>query len=387
MPSIEQQIDDLFATPAAQRVSAVADSLARRLDLAGGNILLFGAGHYGQIAAAALSKQGRRPAAFVDNDSRKQGGDIGGIPVIAPTDIASRYGGTSLVVVTVYNCIPILNQLKALGIDGVTYAQLAWALGEPLLPYCGVRLPQAQWNHRDEIKMVAKTWADEKSRQEYLHQLRWSLTLDPFEMPRHDDPTTTYFDEGLVRWGSGECFVDCGAFDGDSVEAFTQRCASYQAAVGLEPDPMNRAAFVKRFGGLPAMTERRIRLLPYAVGAKKELLTFTATGTAGSAVSSAGITVESLPLDSLLTDLTPTFVKMDIEGAEPYALEGAARLMREHAPTLAVCLYHCQEHLWQLPALIHSAQPKYDLYLRRYADECWETVCYAVAQDRSTGRP
>ena len=73
----------------------------------------------------------------------------------------------------------------------------------------------------------------------------------------------------------------------------------------------------------------------------------------------------------------PTFLKMDIEGAEPDALAGAAAILRDSAPTLAICLYHERCHLWRLPAQIHEANPKYRLFLRRHSDESWETVCYA----------
>ena len=49
---------------------------------------------------------------------------------------------------------------------------------------------------------------------------------------------------------------------------------------------------------------------------------------------------------------------------------------------LAVCLYHKPEDLWDLPLLIRALGPGYSLYLRRYSDERWETVCYAVPPDR-----
>jgi hypothetical protein len=87
-------------------------------------------------------------------------------------------------------------------------------------------------------------------------------------------------------------------------------------------------------------------------------------------------------LDDLLPSTIPTFIKMDIEGAEPDALRGASKLIAEHTPVLAICLYHAQEHLWQIPLLLQSLNSTYNFYLRRYADECWEIVCYAVPKSR-----
>jgi Methyltransferase FkbM domain len=75
-----------------------------------------------------------------------------------------------------------------------------------------------------------------------------------------------------------------------------------------------------------------------------------------------------------------SFLKMDIEGAEPDALMGARATLARHAPTLAVCLYHRREHLWQIPRIILDANPRYRLSLRRHSDESWETVCYGLAE-------
>jgi hypothetical protein len=88
--------------------------------------------------------------------------------------------------------------------------------------------------------------------------------------------------------------------------------------------------------------------------------------------------VAAVALDDLLESRTTTFVKMDIEGAEPVALMGARRTLSRHAPALAVCLYHRREHLWQVPRIILDANPAYRLSLRRHSDESWETVCYAI---------
>ena len=69
------------------------------------------------------------------------------------------------------------------------------------------------------------------------------------------------------------------------------------------------------------------------------------------------IEVEAQPLDDLLSDLDPTFIKMDIEGAEPNALLGATATLRAKTPTLAICLYHTREHLWEIPRAIREASP------------------------------
>jgi hypothetical protein len=73
---------------------------------------------------------------------------------------------------------------------------------------------------------------------------------------------------------------------------------------------------------------------------------------------------------------------MDIEGAEPDALRGAATLIREKSPLLAISCYHQQDHLWSIPLLIQSLNPDYRFYLRPHDLEGWDLVCYAIPNQR-----
>jgi hypothetical protein len=73
---------------------------------------------------------------------------------------------------------------------------------------------------------------------------------------------------------------------------------------------------------------------------------------------------------------------MDIEGAELDAIPGAARIAAECRPIMAVCAYHHCSDLWTLPGLLKAANPTYHVFLRRYAEECWETVYYAIPPER-----
>jgi hypothetical protein len=79
----------------------------------------------------------------------------------------------------------------------------------------------------------------------------------------------------------------------------------------------------------------------------------------------------------------PTFVKMDIEGAEPAALRGAAATIREHRPALAVCVYHEQDHLWTIPLQLRAlCGDGYRYFLRRHEPDTWDVVLYAVPSGR-----
>jgi FkbM family methyltransferase len=224
-------------------------------------------------------------------------------------------------------------------------------------------------------------WADDASRSEYVTQIAWS-SLDTTEVGPWTPAAQTYFPEGVVRLSDHEVFVDCGAFDGDTLREFIRRKGdSFEGFIAFEADPTNFQSLEESIARLPAGTRERVVARRVAVHSGRATLRFSSADGAGSAVADGGdIEVEADSLDSLLSGIDPTFIKMDIEGAEPNALRGASNTLRSKAPTLAICLYHARQHLWELPRAIREANPDYRLFLRRHSDECWETVAYGLAR-------
>lgn len=71
------------------------------------------------------------------------------------------------------------------------------------------------------------------------------------------------------------------------------------------------------------------------------------------------------------------FIKMDIEGSEAAALQGAAQTLARHRPRLAISAYHMPADLWELPALIRELNPGYRFFLDHHTNFAEETVPYA----------
>src|SRR5208283_3963716 len=94
------------------------------------------------------------------------------------------------------------------------------------------------------------------------------------------------------------------------------------------------------------------------------------------------VVVECIPIDELSPAAAPTFIKMDIEGAELDALEGARRSIQTHRPILSICVYHKQNDLWRIPLFIRTMVEDYRLFLRPHEVDGKELVCYAVPLNR-----
>ncbi len=367
------------------RERSAFDDLASPL---GERLVLFGAGPLGRGVLAGLRKAGVEPLAFADNKRDLWHQQVMGLPVLSPTEAAERHAKTACFVVTIYQGSSVRRQLASLGCQRVVAcAPLLWKYADIFIPQCGLELPHRFREQCASIRQCYAMLEDELSKREVREQLLWRYWLDFSALSPQLDANDTYFPMDLLSPVPDEVFVDCGSFDGDSIRSFNRHWGGkFRHAFAFEPDPANRGALdsnVKAMG-----IGDRVTVMPYAVGNTSGPVSFAFNSSASSHVttenakSNAGSAIECRRLDDIEWPLIPTYIKMDIESAEPEALAGASELLRRHQPVLAICTYHRSEHLWQIPNLIRSISPEYHLFLRRYAEECWEEVCYAIPNRR-----
>ena len=348
-------------------------------------IVLAGAGEVGQKALAGLRRLGIEPLAFADNNSDLWGKAINGLDVLSPQEAAQKFCDRAVFVVTVYNGSGVGKQLRNLNCARVApFAYLFWKYPEILLPHASLDKPHQIYMEADDVRKSLSLWADEVSRREYLAQLRWRLFLDSDSLPPPLPMGQIYFPLDLISLSSEEVFVDCGAFDGDSVRNFIQRQRStFRQIIAIEADPTNYKKLQHSISALPGDIQNRVVVRQLAIGKQAGKIRFDARGTAGSSIAtSGGVEVECAPLDDILKGYLPTYIKMDIEGAEVDALMGAQNLIKKASAVWAICLYHQQDHLWRVPHFMHSLSNRFSFFLRRYAEEGWELLCYAVPIER-----
>ena len=354
------------------------------------SFVLFGAGVLGRRTLAGVRKLGIEPLAFTDNNSLLWGQTVDGLKVLSPVDAVHRFANLAPFVVAIWRDVgghpvaKIREQLNAIAPTRVvSVGYLYWKYAEALLPYYFLDLPHKIALQVDQVRAAFKLFSDDQSRIEYLAQLRWRLWLDFDGLP---PPVShpPYLPDDLFSTSAEEVFVDCGAYDGDTIERFLQHQVQFSGRIfAFEPDVLNVAKLRSYVGSLPAPTQERITIVPSAVGSRRQKVRMETTGTVQSAVSNSGSAeAECVPLDEVLSDEAPTYVKMDIEGGEPEALVGARSVIQSHHPVLAICVYHQFDHLWKLPLLVHSMSNDYSFFLRPQAEACWDLVCYAVPLTR-----
>lgn len=369
-------------TDAARRT--VEAEIRNRMEAAGGKLVMAGAGALGRATLTAARRAGLTPVAFADNNAALAGKEIEGVPVMPSAEAAERYRDDAVFAITVYTSERMWAQYRQYGIEPVSFTQLAWAYPAAFMPYYAVEEPGMVRRAADAIRALLPLWADDASRTEYLAQLKWRTALEPTVLGGNWPAKETLFAPELIAFHDDESFVDCGAYDGDTVTQFLGLTKGrFKAISAYEPDLLNFAKLQKLVTDLPDGQRQRVRLYPNALGSAPGRIQFDASGTVASAGGTGERWVDVVTLDETADVLEPTFIKMDIEGAEPDAIRGAAKIIERHKPILAVCLYHVGRHLWEIPLMLAELAPRHRLYLRRYSNDCWEQVCYAIPEHRA----
>jgi FkbM family methyltransferase len=386
--SLESQLEELLSEDISSVINREQITFDKLVAPFNNSLVLVGAGKLGRQVLARLRQDGIEPLVFTDNNPRLWNQVVEGLMVLSPQDAAQKFGQKAAFVVTIWSTghrftetrqqFQELNCLKV-----VSALSFRWKYPEIFLPFFWADLPHKIYEQADDIRRGFSLWTDDFSRREYLAQLRRNA-LGDFDCLSPPIAQEQYFPNDLFSLLTDEVFVDCGAFDGDTSRSFIKRQgSSFDKFIALEPDPLSFQKLQSYVLTLAADVRDKVTLLQLGVGAKKETVRFDGTGTSASAVSASGtIEVECQPLDEILSDCVPSYIKMDIEGAEPDALVGASQVIGQYAPILAVCVYHQQNHLWQVPLLVQSLYPDYRFFLRPHAEDGWELVCYAVPVNR-----
>jgi FkbM family methyltransferase len=235
--------------------------------------------------------------------------------------------------------------------------------------------------NKDLFQWTYNQLSDDLSRKSYIAYLNAKINKSyEFLVPYISE--NQYFCKDIMKIANNEVFVDCGAYDGDTILSFVNQLnandiQSYDAIYAIEPDDAN-------FKKLSVLSNTIQKLYCVKKGAWNEqsVLRFNSEGTMTSSASDTGNTViEVDTIDGILSGQRATIIKMDIEGAELNALKGAEQTIRKHKPKLAISIYHKADDFITIPQYIKSLVSGYKLYFRIHKCGTIDSVLYAVCED------
>lgn len=334
-------------------------------------VVFYGCGNiFHGIVASWNLHAGRRVDFCCDSDSGKWGKEFSGLKCISPDELAGIKNDCA-VYVTIGDFEAVLASLLAKGFSFVD------VISKNALDIASFIAAEPQ---EEIISALCKTYgflADKISRD--VFEATVQRVLDAGSRPgimaevREKDQ---YFPAGVIRLSEHESLVDIGAFNGDTVRDFTERTRGrFDNIFSFEVDAINFRALEETVRGVPG--RERIKIFNLGAWDSERDITYS-IGLSQSTVGTGEGKGHVAPLDNVLKDEKVTFIKMDIEGAEPPALRGASGIIRKQKPKLAICVYHDFRHLWEIPLYIKSLVPEYKIYLRHHTCLEYETVCYAL---------
>ncbi len=285
------------------------------------NIALFGAGYWGGAIYKKVKNLLNEPrnVVFIDNDKTKK--EFFGVPIVAPSELLAFYPETAIIITSTIYFDEIKKQLSAMGVGENNVCNIGGLIGGQ------------------------------------------------------------YFDLDALWHSESEVFIDVGMFNGKTSILFNKWCnGRYKHIFGFEPDLEIREKLDNNIRVLKDLT-----VYPVGLGDKRKRVGFVHLPTGSSRIKENVIGddsksyVELDTLDSILPkDTIPTFIKMDIEGAELKAIDGARKQIEKNKPKLAISIYHKPEDIWEIPLKILEINDSYTFYLRHYSFEANETVLYGI---------
>lgn len=344
-------------------------SAAKRLQCAK-SIVIWGTGIAAGMVHGRIKDLGMDIKFFAESNqsgSEKEfcGKGVKGIDDIAPDDF---------VVIAANFKYAIHEKLQAAGINNFAYL-------DPHL-FCNAaagsfeRLVQENADKIDQVYGMLEDHMSQKTFENILlHRAVHNIELmeEIYEEP-------PYFGNDVIGEVSGT-FVDCGAFQGDTLQQFLAQASGSYKYFAIEPEAYN---YKKLTEYCEENKIEHVVCLNLGVWDKKEKLYFCGeqgadTGKIISGGSEGSTIINADTLDHIVGAEDVSFVKMDIEGAEPNALLGGQAVIKENKPVLAISAYHEPEHLWEIPILIKSFYQGYRICFRHHSWNVSDTLCYAIA--------
>ena len=332
-------------------------------------ILLYGMGNGADMIIKILESYSISYSDTFASDGFVRGHSFHGKRVLSFSEAKEKYGDFVIIVTFAVHDEPTMNFISQLSDSFELYAPTVSVVdGSPFdLDFFK--------ENEDNFHKAYEMLSDEKSKSDYLDILRFKLSGDVKYLIKTHSEKMKLYDE-VLPLSDNETIMDLGAYDGDTVREFLQATdGEYEKIIAIEADEKNYRKLTDKTGEVERITTYNL-----AAWSKKETLFFEKKKGRNSKLSSAGkVEVQADSVDNILQGDRITVLKMDIEGSEEMALEGARETIVNHKPKLYVCAYHRNDDMFTLPLKINEICKGYKFYFCHHPYiPAWESNFYCV---------
>lgn len=346
-------------------------------------VIFFGAGGGGfTFLTRVLMKRGIKACAVLDRKF-KSGDTFFGIPAFSsleykPTNEEKENAVVVIAVARQEYRKEAFDCLKNIGFKNIIFASdiYDYNLAAPS------ELEEKGFNYyldsKDRIMACFDLFSDDLSREVFTCFIQTHMMKKPIRIPDHA-LSDQYFPKDITLSKGYSRFINCGAYNGDTVMRLNALFGKVEAIACFEPDAENFKLLTNYLSAEHNKIAQNIISFPCGVFSREAQFYFTSGNNVNCMISEKGDSlIQCVALDHVLPGFKPTFISMDIEGAELEALKGAETLIRENKPDLAISVYHAPKDIWGIPLYIESLRLGYKSYLRNYSSFTDETVFYAT---------
>lgn len=226
--------------------------------------------------------------------------------------------------------------------------------------------------NKDRYKKTYELLKDEKSKEVFEKVINFKISYDlEFMKDFTNDHENQYFDKDIVPKVDSINFLDGGAYVGDTLEFILKNYPDYNKIYCVEPSLLHINIAKRENPNL-----KNVEFINCGLGNKTQLREDKLDEVQNNCKHDYQ-TQNINTIDKLIKEKID-FIKLDIEGDEIKALEGARNTIKNYHPILAICIYHKASDWYEVPNLILSIRNDYDIYLRHYMEGIYETVMYFI---------
>lgn len=187
----------------------------------------------------------------------------------------------------------------------------------------------------------------------------------------------------------GDTVLDIGGCWGDTALYFANKVGDVGKVYSFEFIPDNIKLFNINTSLNPSLLSR-IQLVPNPVSnISDQKIYFKDNGPGSSVMFEPFDEQTGTALTTSIDDFVASnnidcidFIKMDIEGAETFALEGAIETIKKFRPKLAIAIYHSMNDFVTIPNWILNLNLDYEIFIGHYTIHAEETICFAKPRSK-----
>ncbi|MBQ0110496.1 MAG: FkbM family methyltransferase, partial [Oscillospiraceae bacterium] len=325
--------------------------LWQKLKTLGRPVILYGMGDGAVRVTDRLSKENIAVAGVMASDGFVRGQSFLGHTVRRFADIQKEFENPVVLICFGSELPKVIDGIRAIPCEKYY----------PCLPVIGDGCFDAAFYnlHLKELSTAKAALSDDLSRALFDTAVNFALYGEEKYLFENLSTEEQIFD--LLNLSNGERFLDLGAYKGDTAMRFISSVNGYQSVTAVEPDVRTYKKLCLAFEN-----QKNFTAVNAAVADRVGETDFYCGGGRSSRTASSGKKVEKIPqitVDSLCTPFT--YIKMDVEGNEKAAIEGARQTIAAHRPKMKIACYHRVEDIYDIILTVRAIRPDYKVYLRR----------------------